>query len=384
MAAASYISRLRLTDFRSYAALSLETGPGPVVLCGQNGAGKTNLIEAISLLVPGQGFRRAGLADMARLGGSGGWSVFAGLETAAGGRAIGTGWTPRAADAERSAGRAVRIDGESRAPQSLGELLEIVWITPAMDGLFTGPASDRRRFLDRMVAAFDDGHRTRLNRLELALRQRNRLLELPRAKPAELDALERVVAETGTAIAAARLEALARLRRVIAARLARAADSPFPWADIALDGRIEDMLASRAAIEVEDEYARRLAMMRDRDRAAGRTLEGPHRSDLVVRHGQKGMPAALSSTGEQKGLLVGLVLAHAEAVAGERATGAPVLLLDEIAAHLDAGRRAALFAEILALGAQAFMTGTELEPFAALTGDAQVLRVEGGRIVPIP
>ncbi len=377
---APFLSRLRLADFRSYEALSIELGPGPIVLCGANGAGKTNLIEAVSMLSSGQGLRRAPLAEIGRIGGSGRWSIFASVESRAGVRLLGTGWSGKDSQSERSAGRNVRIDGQSRAPAALSEVLEIAWLTPAMDGLFMGPASDRRRFLDKMVAAFDAGHRVRLNRYDLAMRQRNRLLELARARPAELEGLELVMAEIGVAIAAARLEMVTGLASAIADRVARSPDSPFPWADIALDGRLEGWLGERPAVEVEDDYLGLLAGGRERDRAAGRALEGPHRSDLLVGHGQKEMPAKVSSTGEQKGLLIGLVLAQAELLALQGAAGAPVLLLDEIAAHLDEHRRSALFAEIVALGSQAFMTGTERAPFAALEGRASFLGIEAGTI----
>ncbi|MEZ5773157.1 MAG: DNA replication/repair protein RecF [Hyphomicrobiaceae bacterium] len=375
--AVTHVERLKLHNFRNYQSLALDLSPGPVVLSGPNGSGKTNLLEALSLLAPGQGLRRAPYAELGNVRGGRDWSVAATVSTATGRVSIGTG-LGRGAESGGPQGRVVRIDGETRSPSALAELVELVWLTPAMDGLFTGPASDRRRFLDRLVVCFDPEHRTRLNRFERAMRQRNRLLDEPRARSGEFDGLELLMAEAAVAIAAARVTAVEGLGRRIAARAAADPGSPFPWAEIALEGRLEQMLAASPALEVEDRYQALLAGMRQRDRAAGRTLEGPHLSDLLVGHGPKEMPARLSSTGEQKALLIGLVLAHAELVADGQGRGPPILLLDEIAAHLDDRRRAALFAAILGLGAQAFMTGTDELPFAALRNRAQFLHVSEG------
>jgi DNA replication and repair protein RecF len=311
--------------------------------------------------------------------------VAATLETDAGPVDIGTGLDAARAGVGAAArpGRIVRINGETQSGSgALAGLVEMAWLVPAMDGLFTGPAGDRRRFLDRLVLAFDPGHGTRYNHFERAMRQRNRLLEDGVREPARFSGLERVMAETAVAIAAARVELLAALAATIADRRARAPHSPFPWAALALEGQLERALGDgAAAIEVEDDYARRLAGSRERDRAAGRTLEGPHRTDLSVLHGPKEMPAAASSTGEQKSLLVGLVLAHAELLAARRADGRPpLLLLDEIAAHLDERRRKALFEEILRLGSQAWMTGVDPAQFAALLNDAQFIPVSDSRI----
>ncbi len=256
----------------------------------------------------------------------------------------------------------------------------MVWVTPATDGLFTGPASERRRFLDRLILCFDTAHRTRAGGFERAMAQRNRLLADGVTSGAQLDGLEIVMAETGIALAAARAEAVAALAAVTARRRERSPDSPFPWSIVALEGTIDRDLAQQAAVDVEDAYVAELRDTRLRDRGAGRTLSGPHRTDLIVSHGPKSMPARLCSTGEQKALLLGLVLAHAELVAERRDGIAPILLLDEIAAHLDEARRAALFAELLRLGTQAWMTGTDHEAFAALTGSAQFWRVDGGRV----
>ncbi len=374
-----WVERVQLTSFRNYAQALLEVGPQPVVLVGANGAGKTNFLEAISLLAPGTGLRRAAFADIARAGGDGAWAVAARLHARDGAHDVGTGLSPGGA-AER-AGRIVRIDGSTASSGALADLVEIVWLTPAMDGLFTGPASERRRFLDRLILCFDSAHGTRANRFERAMQSRNRLLADGVCQNAQLAGFELQMAENGVAMAAARVEALAALTGVIAERRMRDAGSPFPWAALAIDGTLEAELASHAAIEVEETYAAQLAETRERDRAAGRTLAGPHRSDLVVEHGPKGMPARLSSTGEQKALLLGLVLAHAELIAARRDGYAPLLLLDEVTAHLDESRRAALFGEIHRLGAQAWMTGTDMAAFAALGAEAQRLTVGDGQLL---
>jgi DNA replication and repair protein RecF len=373
-----WVERLRLTDFRNYAELTLDADPGPVVLTGPNGAGKTNLLEAVSLLSAGQGLRRAPYAELARLGCSR-WAVAGTLRTRLGPINLGTGFDSR--DEGARSGRIVRIDGESRSGSgALSGELDVLWLIPAMDGLFTGPAGERRRFLDRLIPSFEPGYRNRLGQFERAMQHRNRLLaEGVRDEP-RFSGLERIMAETGVAIAAARTAAVADIAATIAARRDAAPASPFPWADLAIAGTLEADLAARPAVDVEDVYAARLRTTRERDRAAGRTLDGPHRSDLVVRHGPKSMPAAVCSTGEQKALLIGLVLAHADHIRRHRDGRAPILLLDEIAAHLDPFRRAALFDEIVALGGQTWMTGTDPEGFSALSGGAQFQRVEDGRI----
>ena len=372
-----WVERIALTGFRNYATANITPGPEPIILVGANGAGKTNLLEAVSLLAPGQGLRGAAFADLARAG-TAGWSVAAKVHTALGSIDIGTGIQPAPGASER-AGRIVRVDGETRSGSGiLADYVEMVWVTPAMDGLFTGPASERRRFLDRLILCFDPSYRTRAGRFDRAMASRNRLLADGAGGNAQLEGFEIVMAETGVAIAAARAEAVAAIAAVIAARRAREPDSLFPWSAIALEGTLERDLATRPAVDVEDAYLRVLRQTRDRDRAAGRTLDGPHRSDLVVGHGPKAMPARLCSTGEQKALLLGLVLAHAQLVAERRDGLAPILLLDEISAHLDEARRAALFAEILSLGAQAWMTGTDAGSFAALAEKARFFEVENG------
>lgn len=374
-----WVERLALTNFRSYDAIALDLRPGPVVLTGPNGSGKTNILEAVSLLAPGQGLRQAPLADLPRAGGDGSWSVAARVHAMVGPVNIGTGQLAAGRQDARANARLVRIDGETRTGSgALADYVEMVWITPATDGLFTGPASERRRFLDRLIVCFDTGHRTRANRFERAMAQRNRLLSEGITRGAELDGFELVMAEMGIAMAAARAEAVAALAAVIDARRVRDPHSPFPWSEVALEGAVDLDLAARPAVDVEDAYARRLREVRERDRAASRALDGPHRSDLKVVHGPKATAARLGSTGEQKALLMGLLLAHAELVTRRRDGVAPMLLLDEVTAHLDGDRRAALFAELMRLGTQAWMTGTDRDAFSALAGKAQFWRVGDG------
>ena len=369
----SHISKLTLTNFRNYAALSLEIEPGAVVLSGDNGAGKTNLLEAISLLTPGRGLRRAPYADVAREGGDGGFALHARIEGPEGEVEIGTGIS----GGEGEGGRRVRINGAAaKSAEDMLEWLRVVWLTPAMDGLFPGPAADRRRFLDRLVLAIDPGHGQRALDYEKAMRGRNRLLTEGSRDSGWFDAIETQMAETGVAIAAARAE----LVRLLAAMIDRLPGSgPFPQADISLAGELESEISAAPAVDVEERFRAALADGRERDRAAGRTLEGPHRSDLLVRHRPKSTPAELCSTGEQKALLVGIVLSHAR-LTGEMSGLTPILLLDEIAAHLDGGRRAALFSILEELNCQAFMTGTDAALFSSLAGRAQFLTVDHGSV----
>ena len=374
-----WLSRLVLTDFRNYAQATLTCEPRSVVLSGANGAGKTNILEAVSMLAPGRGLRGAAFAELARLDAGGAWSVAARFLCDGAEISLGTGQMA-APVGHAPSGRLVRIDGAAASGSgALGDYIQVLWLTPSMDGLFTGAAAERRRFLDRMVASFDSAHRTRLNQFERAMRQRNRLFETGERSERYFAALECQMAETGTAIAAARVETVDRLAGVIQTNR-RGPASLFPWAELALEGWVEAALREHAAVDVEDAYARRLAATRERDRAAGRTLEGPHRADLLVRHGPKDMPGHLCSTGEQKALLIGLILAHARAVKAGRGGIAPLLLLDEIAAHLDMARREALFAEIERLGAQAWLTGTDSQVFAPLQNTAQFFTIENGSI----
>lgn len=372
-----WVERLSLANFRNYDVLTMDLGPEPVVLAGANGSGKTNILEAVSLLAAGQGLRGALFPDLARAGGDGNWSVAARVHTELGAIDIGTG-LQGGQSAERT-GRIVRIDGEAKSGSGvLADYVEMVWVTPATDGLFTGAATDRRRFLDRLILCFDPGHRTRAGKFERAMSQRNRLLSDGITAGPQIDGLEIIMAEMGIAFAAARAEAVAALCGVIETRKVRDPESPFPWSRIALEGDIDRDLAIRPAVDVEDSYIARIRKVRERDRAAGRALDGPHRTDLLVTHGPKAMPAKLCSTGEQKSLLLGLVLAHAELVRERRDGIAPILLLDEVTAHLDEHRRAALFAELLRLGTQAWMTGTDDQAFEALLGKAQFWRVGEG------
>ncbi|WP_183831427.1 DNA replication/repair protein RecF [Aquamicrobium lusatiense] len=378
MPLSSHIRRLTLTNFRNYAALSLELKPGPVVLSGDNGAGKTNLLEAVSLLAPGRGLRRAPYADVAREGGDGGFALHAKLDGPEGEVDIGTGIMAGEAG---EGGRRVRINGApARNADELLQWLRVMWLTPSMDTLFTGPAGDRRRFLDRLVLAIDAAHGQRALAYEKAMRGRNRLLAENSRDGAWFEAIETQLAETGVAIAAARAE----LVRLLAAKIEQLpGGGPFPQADIALSGELEAQVGTMPAVDVEEGFRRTLATGRERDRAAGRTLDGPHRSDLIVRHRPKSMPAELCSTGEQKALLVGIVLSHAR-LTGEISGMTPILLLDEIAAHLDAGRRAALFSILEDMNCQAFMTGTDAALFSSLEGRAQFLTVDHGTVGDTP
>ncbi|SOC40994.1 DNA replication and repair protein RecF [Rhizobium subbaraonis] len=366
------IYSLKLHDFRNYASVALGLDDRHVVLTGANGAGKTNLMEAVSFLSPGRGLRRAAYADVAREGAAGGFSVFAAIDGMQGEVEIGTG-TDTGEDGQS---RRLRLNGTTaRSVDELLDHLRVVWLTPSMDGLFTGSSSDRRRFLDRLVLSLDPEHGRRAADFEKAMRGRNRLLSEPRPDARWLDALETQMAELGVAMALARRELVGLLADIVEASRD---EGPFPSSSMTLSGFLDDRL-DRPAYEIEEEYAALLRDGRFRDAAAGRTLDGPHRVDLLIRHREKSMDAARCSTGEQKALLVGMILAHAGLVAGM--TGhAPILLLDEITAHLDEGRRAALFDRIDALGGQAFMTGTDRAMFAALGERARLLTVENGRI----
>ena len=412
-----WVERLSLNNFRNYANVTVEARACPQVIAGSNGSGKTNLLEALSLLAPGLGMRRAPFAEIARAGADGSFAVAAKVHSMLGLVDIGTGLQPSAGlrsgtavaqsfarvalnndnaeeipsphatpqegtDRERStAGRIVRIDGAAQTGSGiLADYVEVVWVTPAMDGLFTGPASERRRFLDRLILCFDPAYRTIAGRFERAMTSRNRVLADGVRDNSLLTGIELVMAENGVAVAAARLEAVAAMAALIEERRQRDAASAFPWCTFSLEGKLESDLASRPALEAEDRYAQVLRDSRERDRAAGRTLDGPHRSDLAVEHGPKQIAARLCSTGEQKALLLGLVLAHAELLTQRQEGAAPILLLDEITAHLDAHRRAALFDEILRLKAQAWMTGTDQAAFDALLGKAQFWSVEDGHV----
>jgi len=371
------VSRLTLTDFRNYASLRLEPDARLVALAGANGAGKTNLLEALSLLVPGRGLRGAEFAQILRQGGAGTWAVAASAHCPAGEVQLGTAWQPGEGE-DNSQSRSVMIDGlQQRSSGALGNWLRMVWLTPAMDRLFTGSPGERRRFLDRIVMLFDAEHGTRVNAFEKLMRERNRLLEDVSPDRAWLSSLEAQMAETGVAIAAGRVGALSHLAQYLAKDDGA---SPFPWGEVVIEGTLEAHVDEWPAVESEDHYRHLLAEGRAADRAAGRALQGPHRSDLRVTHGPKAMAAELCSTGEQKALLIGLVLAQARAVKALNG-GAPILLLDEIAAHLDPARRKALFGLLDGLGGQVFMTGTEASLFDGAGPSAVVYQVENGQIV---
>jgi DNA replication and repair protein RecF len=378
---AARIRRLTLTNFRSYRAAQIEVAAGPIVLVGPNGAGKTNLIEAISFLAPGRGLRRATLDEVAFQEGEGSWAVSVDVDGALGLATLGTGIeapTPESTAVTRKC----RIDREPAVSvAALSDHVRVIWLVPAMDALFSGPASERRRFLDRLALAVDAEHSGRVAALERSLRSRNRLLEEPRPDPHWLDAVEHETAEVAVAVAAQRAETVARLQQALKAR-----DDPasvFPSGEIILKGWIEELARQRPAIEVEDRYRAVLKENRARDAAAGRTLDGPHLTDLSVTYAAKGIAAADASTGEQKALLIGLILAHAQLIA-EMSGFAPLLLLDEVVAHLDPARRAALYGELEALGAQVWMTGADPAAFAEIEPRAQVFEVSPGRVARKP
>lgn len=363
------VKSISLTRFRNHAATSLEIDRPVAVLTGANGSGKTNLLEAVSFLSPGRGMRRARLSEIDRVGDAGPWAVSAAITGKLGDARVGTG-RDAAAEGER---RLVRIDGApARSQSALGDHLTVSWLTPAMDRLFTESASGRRRFLDRLVYAFDGEHAGRVSGYEHAWRERNRLIKDGRREAAWYAALEETLAETGVAIAAARAALVARLNRICAATR-----DPFPAAELALDGEIDRWLVGTPALEVEDRLRATLAAARFGPQEA----EGPHRTDLAVTHVGKAMPAAQCSTGEQKALLVGIVLAHARLQAIDE-HAAPILLLDEIAAHLDDRRRAALFEAVFDLGGQAWLTGTDLSTFAPIADRARVFDVADGKVRP--
>jgi DNA replication and repair protein RecF len=352
------VTRLTLTNFRSYASVGIAATPGAVVITGDNGAGKTNILDAISLLGPGRGLRGAALSDAARSNGPGGWSVAATLMTEGGAVELGTGTS--AAAPER---RIVRVNGATATAAALGEWLALVWLTPAMDRIFADAPAARRRFLDRLVLALHPGHGRESLRYDAAMRARNRLLagEVP-ADPQWLAALEAAMAEHGAAVAAARAETVAALSLALEA----APRGPFARPLLALE-----------ANAVPDDFQGVLARGRAGDAAAGRARIGPHRADLLVIHAAKGEPAARGSTGEQKALLIAIILAHAELVAA-RTGRPPLLLLDEVAAHIDAARRADLFARLAATGSQVWMTGTDPTLFDAVGATVTRLHVGNG------
>jgi DNA replication and repair protein RecF len=364
------VRQLTLTAFRSYARLRLEVDPRPVVLTGPNGAGKTNLLEAISFLVPGRGLRRARLAEVDRHGGAEGWSLNARLDGPGGASAIGTG---RGQDGPRER-RVIQIDGLPAAQAALADAVAAIWLVPAMDRLFQDGAGGRRRFLDRLVLAGDPAHAAQVARYGHALKERSRLLRAGRFDRTWLDALEGRAAAAGVAIAAARRQTIVGLRAALAD-----STGAFPRPELALCGDAEAWLDELSALDAEARLAQTLAEARGQDAETGNTAAGPHRSDLEVYDHATSRPAVECSTGEQKALLISIVLAEARlrCALGSRL---PILLLDEVTAHLDPGRRADLFEQLGALGAQAWLTGTDPALFAPLGARAQFFSVRDSNL----
>ncbi len=366
------IASLRLIDFRSYAALDAQFQPGAIALYGPNGAGKTNLLEAISLLSPGRGLRRAKTDLLARVedgNSKPAWGVNAVLHGDADNdpTRISIGQVP-----EYPRRRQLKIDGRSATGPELARRLSTLWLTPAQDRLFTGPASDRRKFIDRFALAFAPDHGSNAVRFEKARTERNRLLSDGVTDRAWYEAVEMDLSKFGARVAEARTTTLRNLQVEIAAR-----KTIFPQSLIGLSGALEDQFADGQDLAtVTNAYRHKLAEDRSGDMRAGRTLQGPHRTEVHVTHKVKAMPAALCSTGEQKALLIGLILAQARAVADK----SPILLLDEVAAHLDSVRRAALAEELLDLELQVFMTGTDQSLFSDFGDRAQTLHVTDGRL----
>ena len=368
------VSKISLTGYRNYRSVRLLTASSPVILTGDNGSGKTNLLEAISLLVPGRGMRRAALGDLQNLNAPEPWAVAVEMNTPSGILTIGTGSDPQETDSDR---RVVHIDGKnSRSQSALAEHVAMAWITPDMDRILADGASARRKLLDRLAYSFDPAHNGRIHRYEKALRERLRLLRDGPADATWLAALEDEMAQTGVAIAAARIHMLRQLRTAIADT-----NGAFPHADLALKGLAEEALETEPALVVEDKLRAALARTRGEDAQSGTCHTGPHRSDLIVTHRAKKCPADLCSTGEQKALLIAIMIAYVRMLITARGM-TPLFLLDDIAAHLDDFRREALFDEIRSLGVQAWLTGTDESFFSHLLPYAQHIGVEHGNLRP--
>lgn len=372
------LTRLGLRDYRNYAGLDLRLDGRHVCLFGQNGSGKTNLLEAVSMLSPGRGLRGAEFGDLVRQMAEGeaarGWAISTDVRDGDVDRRISLALE---LDEQGRSRRSARLDGVETAQQDLGELMRVIWLTPAMDRVFAGPAGDRRRFLDRQVLAHFPSHAAASAGYEKAMRQRNALLEQGRSDPAWLDAIEVAMASAGAAMAIHRIDAVKVMQEAILAR----PEGAFPKALIDLDGAFEMHAANGVALtDIEQEIIIQLRENRGRDRIAGRTTEGVHRTDLRVIHAPKGLAADQCSTGEQKALLIGLILANAQALFERDFAPSPLLLLDEAAAHLDSDRRAALYDELAALGGQAWLTGTDRSLFDAFGDRAQRFAVSEGTV----
>jgi DNA replication and repair protein RecF len=372
------LTRLALENFRNYPSVALKLDGRHVCLYGPNGAGKTNLIEAVSMLAPGRGLRGADLVDIIRRdvdsqsGRS--WGLSADLSDGESERKL---HLALELDEAGRAKRTAKLDGAATTQAELGDLVRVIWLTPSMDRVFSGPAGERRRFFDRQVLAHFPGHGTAAAAYEKAMRQRNALMEQGRPDPAWLEALEQNMAEAGAVMAVHRADALQRMQAAIAAR----PEGEFPKAVLALDGAFEKQAADGVDVaRIEQELVSALRQNRARDQVAGRTLEGVHRTDLRVLHAPKQLPAEECSTGEQKALLTGLILANAQALFERDFAPSPLLLLDEAAAHLDSDRRAALYDELAALGGQAWLTGTDRSLFDAFGDRAQRFEVSGGLV----
>jgi DNA replication and repair protein RecF len=370
------VTRLTLTDFRNYESMRLDAGAGLVVLTGPNGAGKTNLLEAISMLQPGRGLRGDAFEALARQRTSNQWAVAADVLTPAGDVRLGTAW--QAAEEDGTGNRTAMVDGvPHKTAGVLSGLLRMLWLTPAMDRLFTGSPGERRRFFDRLVGLFDPDQAARVNRFDKLLRERNKVLQDRVTDDVWLDSLELQMAEHAVAIATARSNAVALIKPAFERPNGH---GPFPWGRVTALGEIELLVAHLPSVQAEGDYRRILHDTRGLDRVAGRCLRGPHRSDFEVVHGPKDMPAADCSTGEQKALLLGLILAQAEA-AKTMLGAAPLLLLDEVTAHLDKTRRTGLFGLLQQLGGQVWMSGTDPLLFDGIGPEAVVYRVDNGHII---
>ncbi len=374
------LSRLDLSNFRNYPSLHLDIRSGPIVLTGANGSGKTNLLEAISMLMAGRGMRGAPFdVLLSKASPVPQWAVSALVDGPQGQVRLGTSW--QSVESGTSQARIASIDSDTSVGiGAFTDHIRVIWLTPSMDRLFSGPSGDRRRFLDRIVGVTDFAHSRAVSSFEKLMRQRNVLLAEQAYDKVWLATIERQMAQQAVSIAAARLASIDALQGHIDAVDTRENGSVFPAARLVLQGTVEALVRDNPAVQCEDEYAKILVDSRGLDQAAGRTLNGPHRSDLMVFHAAKDMEAAACSTGEQKALLVGLILAQARMVKSQFQGRMPILLLDEIAAHLDKDRRKGLFEELLATRAQCWLTGTDTMQFEALESKAQFFTVNNGQL----